>query len=355
MGLRTADRIVSGVGEATPRVAVVVAAYNAERFLEPTLQSLCAQTFRDWRCLVVDDGSADGTADVVRTHAATDPRFELLIQANGGVSRARNAGLARLPVDQPFVVFLDSDDLLLPEALESLVHALDERPDAIGAYGLAEYVDEHGVPIRVGEHPAKQRNRRRLQGGRLVEVQPTEDADFAVLAVSGPIWPPAAAMFRGPALQSVGGFDPSLPVQEDWELCLRLSRRGPFLALDRQLAWYRQHGSGLTSNYYENVYYQDKVRRMTWESPQSTDEQRRLLSGSSRALQRLGMLHFGVLGKRALLSRSPRGVASATVGLGVLTAHLLTPGPAVPNRRLVRFTRRIQDASLAPATKGAGR
>ena len=328
-------------------VVVVVAAYNAERFLDATLDSLVAQSATDWRCVVVDDGSTDSTARIAARRAETDGRFTVVRQVNGGVSRARNAGTPDAP--DALVMFLDSDDLLLPDALESLVAALGNRPDAVAAYGLAEYVDADGRPVRPGEHPAKQRNRRRLVGRRLVAIGPGEDTDFAVLSVAGPVWPPAAALFRVSAVRAVGGFDPSLPVQEDWELCLRLSRQGPFVALDRQVAWYRQHGSGLTGDYFLNIYHQDRVRRMTWESPLNTPEQRRLLSGSARALHRMGLLNFAVLGKRALLARDAVAAAKAAAGFGVLGANLLVPGPPRPSRRIVRFTRRVQDVAVAPA------
>src|SRR4051812_47630110 len=78
---------------AVPRIGIVVPAYNTGSFLGPTVESIRTQSFRDWHCVLVDDGSTDGTADRCDAAAARDRRFSVIHQQNAGISAARNAGL----------------------------------------------------------------------------------------------------------------------------------------------------------------------------------------------------------------------------------------------------------------------
>jgi len=97
-----------------PRLSVVVPVYNVEEFLEPCLDSLLAQTFTDYEVVMVDDGSTDGSAAIAQRYVDRDPRLKLVHQENGGLSKARNTGTDHATGE--LLVFLDSDDMLLPEA-----------------------------------------------------------------------------------------------------------------------------------------------------------------------------------------------------------------------------------------------
>jgi CDP-glycerol glycerophosphotransferase len=108
---------------AVPRVSVVVPVYNVEEFLETCLDSLTAQTFEDFEAILVDDGSTDRSGEIAQRYAERDPRFRVVKQANGGLSKARNTGADEARGE--FLVFLDSDDALPPNAYELLVGALD--------------------------------------------------------------------------------------------------------------------------------------------------------------------------------------------------------------------------------------
>ena len=100
-------------------VMVIVPAWNAENYIEATLRSVLAQTYRALRIFVVDDGSTDTTPQILARLAAEDPRLSFVTVANGGPAAARNCALARLPEETRWVMFLDADDQLLPEALET--------------------------------------------------------------------------------------------------------------------------------------------------------------------------------------------------------------------------------------------
>src|SRR5919199_927124 len=109
---------------AVPRISVVVPIYNVEEYLETCLDSIAGQTFGDLDVVMVDDGSTDGSRAIAERYAARDHRFRLLTQANGGLSKARNTGIEATSCE--FLAFVDSDDVLPPDAYERLLSALDQ-------------------------------------------------------------------------------------------------------------------------------------------------------------------------------------------------------------------------------------
>ncbi|MEA2281704.1 MAG: CDP-glycerol glycerophosphotransferase [Solirubrobacteraceae bacterium] len=107
-----------------PRISVVVPIFNVERYLAACLESAAAQTVSDLEIVMVDDGSTDGSSAIAREFAAADVRFKLLTQPNGGLSKARNTGIDAASGE--YLAFLDSDDVLPPNAYELLLAALGE-------------------------------------------------------------------------------------------------------------------------------------------------------------------------------------------------------------------------------------
>lgn len=157
---------------ASPVITVIVPGYGVAPYAREALDSLRAQTLREWTAVLVDDGSTDGTADVFAEAAAADPRFRLVRHPERrGLGAARNTGLDA--VETPFLGFLDADDVLMPEALERMVSTLDAsgsdfavgayvrlRPDGAGGYAPGEvqpWVRRATDPARTGttidEHP----------------------------------------------------------------------------------------------------------------------------------------------------------------------------------------------------------
>jgi CDP-glycerol glycerophosphotransferase len=104
-------------------ISVIVPIYNVEPYLRACLESIAAQTVRDIEVVMVDDGSTDGSAAIAGEMAAADRRFRLISQPNGGLGRARNTGAAASTGG--YLMFVDSDDLLPPRALELLLGALE--------------------------------------------------------------------------------------------------------------------------------------------------------------------------------------------------------------------------------------
>lgn len=100
----------------SPKISVIVPVYNTARYLARCLDSIAAQTFPDWECICVDDGSTDESGAMLDAYARRDARFRVIHQENGGVSRARNAGLDAARGE--WIAFVDSDDWIEPETYE---------------------------------------------------------------------------------------------------------------------------------------------------------------------------------------------------------------------------------------------
>ncbi len=125
---------------AHPVVSVVIPVYNVEEWLRETLDTVAAQSFTDWECVCVDDGSRDGSADIVREYSRRDPRFRLVTQVNAGAAAARNHGIDEARGE--FLIFVDSDDLITPDLLECCVERLRADDSDICAF----HIDAFGTP-----------------------------------------------------------------------------------------------------------------------------------------------------------------------------------------------------------------
>jgi glycosyltransferase involved in cell wall biosynthesis len=125
------------------RVSVLIKSYNHAQFVAQTIQSVLDQSFQDFEIVVTDDGSTDGTPDVIRSFA--DPRISLdVLPSNRGISAAMNATLARARGE--LVAILNSDDYALPDRLEWQVAFFDAHPDMGAVFTMPKVVDESGAP-----------------------------------------------------------------------------------------------------------------------------------------------------------------------------------------------------------------
>ena len=126
-----------------PIVSIIVPACNCERYISECLASLQGQGFRDLEVIVVDDGSTDGTAEVAGSFAAADSRFKLIRTKNHGVSHARNVALGQVAGD--YVLFVDADDWVAPDYVETLVRPLASGECGCSSCGIAS-VSDGGTP-----------------------------------------------------------------------------------------------------------------------------------------------------------------------------------------------------------------
>lgn len=207
-------------------VSVIIPAWNRAGVIAETLESVRRQTFGDWECIVVDDGSTDDTPRVVAHFVQQDPRFRLIRQENSTAARARNRGAAEAQGE--FLAFLDSDDLFEPDKLAWQVAALRSDPSAVLAYGET-FNFKDGDPHKGGLFFSDSRER----------PAGPPPAGFEQLLTMNPI---IAPLVRADAFRQAGGFDVSLPSAEDWDMWLSLARRGTLVFEPRLSQRYRSHG-----------------------------------------------------------------------------------------------------------------
>ncbi len=259
-----------------PLISIVIPAYNAEAHLAATLDSVLAQTETRWELIVVDDGSSDGTAQLVQEYVQRDPRIRLLRQENSGQAQARNHGLSEACPLTSSVIFFDHDDVWEPQALELLYAALEQNPDAVAAHGVARYIDAQGARIQQGELEAKVRVRQALrespaQKDHADAVPQDQPTTFATLIMECCFVSPGLVLIRRSALDQAGLLDtmPTLGFSslDDWDLWLRLSCIGVFAVVDEVILNYRLHGSNLSRHRRAMCLGEWHVRRKYLTSP----------------------------------------------------------------------------------------
>ena len=199
-----------------PLVSIIMPCYNYGRFIGDSLDGLLAQEFRDWECILVDDGSTDDTADVCRAYIKRDPRFFYIYQQNAGVCAARNRALGA--VRGSFIQFLDSDDTIAPEKLRLQYDYLLRHPDAELVYGDALYFSESVRQLRANrsDHPQRSRHLRKTACGY----------DLLPMLCRENIMEISAPLFRRSLMERVGVFDTAFRSFEDWHYWFRCALAG---------------------------------------------------------------------------------------------------------------------------------
>ncbi len=203
-----------------PRVSVIIPAYNSAAYTVETVDSVLAQTYRDFEVIVVDDGSTDSTREALAPYAGC---IQYVYKDNGGACSARNEGIRRARGE--YLACLDCDDLWLPEKLEYSLPILEQDPGLGFVCSPCFTIGPTGELIGEVRYPFDQTN---AYMNRLAE-------NF-VLA-------PTVVM-RRTCLERVGFFDERIFIPADWDLWLRLSRRFRVGYIDHPLSKYR-----LASNY----------------------------------------------------------------------------------------------------------
>jgi glycosyltransferase involved in cell wall biosynthesis len=279
------------VTASTPQVTVLIPCFNTAPYLTATLESVRAQTHADFEVIMVDDGSTDGTAQIMRRLEREDPRFSaLLLGRNQGVVAARNAGLAR--ARGTYVAFLDGDDIWTPDALAVRLALAAQFPRAdVIATDFAWFEAELPVePVvgRVGLGPrARQAFAESFDSGKpMLLEQP-----FDLVATLHFAWT-GAMLIRRQALTAAGNFDPTFVGPEDTLLWLRLAQRGAFAFCPQVTAFYRQRSGSLVTTYLgpKELHYLTVLARLGQE--QMPADQRATLRRLSAECNHVAALHF---------------------------------------------------------------
>ena len=206
---------------AAPRVTVLLPVYEAERFLAEAVESILAQTLRDFELLALDDGSRDGSAAILDRYASLDPRVRVVRRPHTGLVATLNAGLALARGE--LIARMDADDVALPQRLERQAETLDRDPGLVCIGGSYEVIDARGRRIDV--------------------VQPLCDFEpiLAALLAGVSALCHATAMYRRRAVIAAGSYDASARLAEDYDHWLRLAETGRLANLPEKVLRVRHH------------------------------------------------------------------------------------------------------------------
>jgi glycosyltransferase involved in cell wall biosynthesis len=274
-------------------VSVIVPSYNGGRYLPEAIDSVLRQTYKRVELIVVDDGSTDDTAAV----AARYPEVRYFRQENQGVAAARNRGVRESRGG--LLVFLDSDDVLLPTALEIGAKNLQARPECAFVSGQCDLVTTDGKLIPMPQ-----------------SLQYASGDHYLAMLRRNYIWNPGAVMHRRAAFEAVGGFSTTFFPCEDYEFYLRVTPRYPVHCHGKTVLKYRQTD--------------DSISRQTGKMLRGVLEvlgsQRELVRGrpEHEAALRQGITHFKVGYGSKLAEELARCVWRPRLwGLGARNALLL--------------------------------
>ncbi|AFY80532.1 glycosyltransferase family 2 protein [Oscillatoria acuminata] len=242
-----------------PTISVIIPAYNAEKFIKETINSVLNQTFRDFELIVINDGSTDGTLEVVSTFS--DSRIQVFSYPNSGPQKSRNRGIDHAKGE--YLSFLDADDLWTPDKLERQLQALHDNPDAAVAYSWTDFINGSGERLPGGQH-----------------FKFTNDV-YERLLLGDFIGSGSNPLIRKDALLNVGPFDESLVGGQDWEMWLRLAAQYQFVVVPSTLVFYRQSGKSWSSNLKRQEQgYQQVIEKSLANAPEKIKKLRKKIMGN---------------------------------------------------------------------------
>jgi glycosyltransferase involved in cell wall biosynthesis len=215
-----AVRELNSMDASSPAISVLIPVWHAVRFLPAALDSVLAQTFADFEVIAIDDGTRDGSAEVLAAFAARDRRIRVVRQENQGIVATLNRalGLARAPL----VARMDHDDVSRPDRFAKQIAYLQRHPEVSAVSGAMDVIDQDGTYLRTQAFPTL---------AAAVEIE---------LLYRNCVCHPAV-MARTEALRQVGGYRKNAQLAEDYDLWLRLSEVGQIANLPDVLLSYRLH------------------------------------------------------------------------------------------------------------------
>ncbi len=210
------------------KISVIVPAYNSEQTILATITSVQNQTFPDWEVIVINDGSTDGTLQVLEQ--IQDEKIKIYSYDNGGVSFARNKGINYATGE--FITFLDADDLWSPDKLELQLKALQNNPEAGVVYSLVV----SGLEKSEDSFTFVEGNKTVYQGNV-----------YRQLLLENFISCGSNILVRREAIRSVGIFDSQVDSCEDWDYCLRLATKYSFVCIAKPQIIHRKTLGSMSS------------------------------------------------------------------------------------------------------------
>lgn len=223
-----------------PLVSIIIPCFNYGRFIEETLKSVRDQTWSNWECIVIDDGSTDNSKEVVRDFCAKDSRFKYRYQKNKGVSAAKNNGLK--VANGSYIQFLDADDLLSKAKLKYQLSVFKEKEVDI-VYGISYYFLKNDI-THLYLHPSKKE----------VDWMPRISGDGMYVLkrlLSSNIMTICSPLVKRDLIEKAGFFDLSLRYHEDWDYWIRCILSGGRLFYDgdeNSASYIRVHEDSYSAN-----------------------------------------------------------------------------------------------------------
>ncbi|MBD6614690.1 glycosyltransferase [Komarekiella sp. 'clone 1'] len=209
-----------------PNISVIIPAYNSEKTIKVTIESVLRQTFVDFELIIINDGSQDSTLDIISQFK--DSRIKVFSFNNSGGNVSRNRGL-NYAIGE-FISFLDADDIWTADKLEIQLKALQENPQAVVAYSWTDYINENGEFVVSGTHI-------NINGNVYENLLLTNFLENG----SNPL-------IRREALIELGGFDKYLSAAQDWDMWLRLACKFDFVCIPSVQILYRISANSVSSN-----------------------------------------------------------------------------------------------------------
>jgi glycosyltransferase involved in cell wall biosynthesis len=254
-------------------VAIIIPCYNYGRFIGQTIQTVLAQSLKPSEVIIVDDGSTDNTAEVVRSH----PGVQYVWKPNGGPSSARNEGYRRSSAE--YIMFPDADDVLRPDGLEILFSAMRSvAPEVPVVFGRSETFTD--TPGDSGEADESTKYLP-LPQDVLPYVSRKLSDDLGILSrgvlerlLRGNIVPQCSALIHRSVYDAIGLWDEQFLYHQDRDMWLRIASRFPIAYVDRTVSLVRRHGDNITHgknwvrNHFEILDLLDKAVKGDWADAQ---------------------------------------------------------------------------------------
>jgi glycosyltransferase involved in cell wall biosynthesis len=210
----------------TPLISIITPAYNAEKTIQRTIQSVLNQTYTNFEFLIINDGSQDRTLEIAQSFK--DIRIKIFSHPNRGHSATRNRGISAATGE--YIAFLDADDCWTSDKLAAQLNALQTHPQAAVAYSWSDFVDETD---------------RRLHRGCYTKANGDV---YPKLLNANFIENGSNPLIRRSALARVGNFDESLTTASDWDLWLRLAAHYQFVCVPMAQVLYRVSPTSVSAN-----------------------------------------------------------------------------------------------------------
>ena len=219
-------------------VSIIIPCYNQSHFLGEAIESVFKQTYPHYEIIVVDDGSTDATADV----AAGFEHVRCLSQKNHGLAAARNTGFEASTGS--YVVFLDADDRLLPNALEDGIKSLKSHPECAFAYGHVRLISRDGSPLACPRQVGLEANH------------------YLELLRHNYIWTAGAVIYCRGVFDFVAGFNSLVNASADFDLNARIAKLFPICCSESVVLEYRRHDESISRDFAEMLKSAITARRL---------------------------------------------------------------------------------------------